>query len=779
MVVSANLQPWARVDIVIKGLDDATQTKTLQFTNRPCAQGDATYLPLLKSYSGLSLEVGQDGLPTSGSGSIVINDQWESLGENRRVFDYFDRYTPINQTVTVYRGINTLGDLTLPSWTLLYTGKVESYSKDKETLTFSVSNNLLESKITTAKITTDLAASGYSVPDQSIGKDLPIVISNTDITVPAYSLDWSASTAGSCRYAYATRIGSSFVANPTPTAIYAKDMDNVYRSLFPAGTAFGVIGNASIGSNYPSNPGLSESIIPFALSSVGSGGVIVTGVSWWCKGQPAHAVDATGQITFKVYRSLSTSIDTVNMAAWEEVYSKDISKSGYTTQLYAGADFFVDCPFDSAIVLGGAGIDSIQDYSIFAIGIKLSNYTGSTATDFTHGGVFALGGTYFYRTTFGGDTTLGTGYVPILKVNCATFSTASSPALNEKGLGFSYVNISPTLTTSRVSELDIAVTLPNGLTDDGSGSITGVAGQALTYPHHIAKALGWTYNGTSWADGSIIDTTTFSSLYTIFSAGSYQRKITGFTSGSTSLQDLLYTIAKEMSCAIVPLSNGKLALWPWGNTGSVVRTFDDSSILEYGATEETDPSTVINNISVEYGRSFTEIFDQYQASGKAENLQGVVVINKGTSGYYSSLLSNSETLYGKRELEESGSQWIGDVTSATTRALYYILRHEHTHRTFNITVSYFDNTDLKLMDIIDVLSVHGPAFQGTTSKARLPTVGGVDCDPLKGNYFKQAQRRRVQIIGLNNDYDGDYPKLVIKCREIKPRHKNDPTAENL
>ena len=78
------------------------------------------------------------------------------------------------------------------------------------------------------------------------------------------------------------------------------------------------------------------------------------------------------------------------------------------------------------------------------------------------------------------------------------------------------------------------------------------------------------------------------------------------------------------------------------------------------------------------------------------------------------------------------------------------------------------------MDIIDVLSVHGPSYLGSSSKARLPTYTGTDI--YKGEYPRQATRRRCQIIGLNNDYDGDFPKLVISLREIKPRHNNDPTA---
>jgi len=779
MVVSANLQPWARVDIVIKGLDDATQTKTLQFTNRPCQQGDATYLPLLKSYSGLSLSVGQDGLPNSGSGSIVINDQWESLGENRRVFDYFDRYTPINQTVTVYRGINTLGDLTLPSWTAIYTGKVESVSKSKNELTFSVSNSLVESKIATAVITADLASTGFEVPTQSLGKPLPIVFTNQSAILPAYSLDWAENTGGVAKYAYATNIGSAFTVAPSTLGCYVKDTDGVYRSVYVNGLydEFPIGAPTTVpGVNYPTPNGLNEYLITFETGGIGSDGIILTGLSWWCKGQNNVAITPVGTINFTIYRSPSTALNYDGMTDWEEIATFDVNKADYLTQVRGASDFYVNCDFDNGVVLGGVGIDADVNYSIYAIGVRLSNYTGSSSTDFTSGGSFITGGDlYFYRSTKGGPPTVGTGTTPLIYLKASLTESLASASLNEKGLGYSYVRITPKVTTCKVSELDVAVSINKGLLDDVSGSVTGTPSAAIYYPHHVAKLLDYAYDGTVWAASGIIDTTTFSSLYTIFSSGSYQRSISGFTEGNSSWLDLLSQIAKEMCCALVPLSNGKIALWPWGNTGSVVRTFTDADIIEIGNIEETDPSTVINNIRIEYGKNFTQVFDQWEASGKASNISGVVVVNKSTNP----ILTNSESLYGKRELEESGTQFIGDVTTATTRALYYILRHEHTHRTFNITVSYFDNTDLKLMDVIDVLSVHGPSYFGSSGKGRPITYTGTEVDIWKGEYIKEATRRRVQIIGLNNDYDGDFPKLVITCREIKPRHKNDPTAANL
>lgn len=714
----------------------------------------------------MNLEVGQDGLPTSGSGSIVINDQWESLGENRRVFDYFDRYTPINQTVTVYRAIETIGDTDMPSsWTVIYTGKVESYSKDKESLTFSVSNSLVESKIITKTITADMAPSGYTVPDQSIGKSLPIVFGSSAQNCPAYPIKWKATDVASGRYAYVTNLGSQFTHSTSLSQVYAMDRDGVYRSVSSTGNSLYGPATAS-GANYATSHGLTEFIVPITPSP-GSDNVAVIKAKWWCKGQNA-VITPVGKITATLYRCAGTSV-TAYMRAWEELQSVDIDKSTYQTEVRGVSDFNVTFEFEVPEIWGEAGGDyylTAQDY-VYGIGIQLSTYSGSSTTDFTSGGSNAASGTYFYRSSE--NFAEGTGAVPFIEIVSATKSalTASSD-IDVNGLSYNYIDFSG---GSNLAELDIVI---------GSYGIRN-ASAIIDFPHKALEILSYSWNGSTWADASIFDITTYSTLYaSIFDSLThpYIRYLSGMTEGDTTWQDLVNSIVKDTSCFLVPMTNGKLALWPWGNVGSVVRVFTDADMIEVGSFDETDPSTVINNIKIEYGKNFLNINDQWEQSGKPENVTGVIVKNKSSGAPYAEYLTNSEALYGKRELEDRGSQFIGESISATVRAVYFATRHEHTHRTFPVTIPYFDNTDLKLMDVVDICSVHGPSYFGSSSKARLPTYTGIENDIYKGEYPREATRRRCQIIGLSNDYDGDFPKLVMKVREIKPRHKSDPTADS-
>lgn len=739
------------------------------------------------------MEVGQDGLPTSGSGSIVISDQWESLGENRRVFDYFDRYTPINQTVTVYRAIETIGDLDIPTaWTLIYTGKVESCSKDKESLTFSVTNTLVESKIATKLITEEMLT-GYTVPESSLGKSLPLIFGSANVTVPAYPIATSDTDKSFAYYAYNSQLGTQFVEGSGSAPIYALNEEGKY--IFVSGassyTSADTTTNTASGYGYPTYHGKKPFLVPLRASLDGA---IVTGLQWLCKGQNNGALVPQGTIILTLYKKSQTVRsfgETQYPQLWEAVASVEIEKSDYWTSLQGASDFMVygvlEIPYviedDPTDYSGEIFFDTIP--STYAVGAALndvSGYSPTSTTDFTSGSCNPATGDNFwlYADTTNQGWLMASGHYPLMGVDLADFGFSTS-SIDSNGLSFKYFGVSQEARSDRkcdLQSLDLSISAPP-IADDGSGTITGTINKFFYEPDEVCKLLGFTWNGSTWADGGIIDTATFSALTTVFTSGSYQRKVTGFTQGDTTSFDLISQVAREMCCFLVPLTSGKIALWPWGNTSTVTRVFTDADIIEVGSFEETDPSTVINNIKIEYGKNYLNINDQWEASGKAENLTGVIVINKGTSGYYNSILANSETLYGKRELEESGSQFIGDSTSATTRALYYALRHEHTHRTFTITVPYFDNTDLKLMDVIDICSVHGPSYFGSSSRARLPTYTGIEVDIYKNEYPRQATRRRCQIYGLNNDYDGDFPKLVITLREIKPRHKNDPTAANL
>jgi hypothetical protein len=807
MTTSSNLQPWAKVEIVLVALNNPTDTKTLKFTNRPAKDGNATNFPLLQSYSGLGLAVGQDGMPRTGSGSIVIRDAWESLGYERRVFDLFDRYTAQNQAVTVYIANEDISQADVPtSWTLIYTGKVESVSKSKDVLSFQISNSLLPDQrigysvgqhpisYTAVGFTTANFEDNFLYPDSSIGKGTSLVFGNSTSgsIIPA----WRASdktVTNTDRNAGLYILGNYPEGfDPAIDRIYAKDQDGNFVNTYGY-AGLGLQLNGTGGSAVTSH-GLTEFLVPFVVDYDANGyGGLFYAFSWKCKGQNA-VITPVGKIIANLYRAPKNGVTASEPSAdvysfsedlfeWELVTSGSINKSDYLTQVRGVSSFDCVIPFDVPAAIGSF-VDSsgvIPSNYYYAIGVVLTEYSGSATTDFTSANVSASS-VHYYRITNGGGWAKTTAASPSGKLLDGTATNYTTDIQFRDGykVWATAVSSSLALALNAYSDSDFTeqeLSYYNlGVTDNAAGLITGVAFDYITRPDHVIKFLGLKYNGSAWVNGDLFDLSQYD--YSSVFDGAYYRRVVGFTQGEQTLEEVVGQIVTDMSCALVPLSSGKLALYPWGLQLPVSKVFTDADILEISDIQESDPSTVVNSILVNYGKNYTGINEQYGASGNLENILGVIKKDSTTSGDFA-ILARSNTIYGNRELEETSAQFIGDENTALTRAKYLAFRHEHTHRTFTITVPYFDNLSLKVMDVVDVLSVHLPAHFGTSSKAGYPTNDGVEVDIYAGEYSRRAQRRRCQIIGLNNDYDGEFFKLEIELREIKPRHTEDPTAEDI
>jgi hypothetical protein len=771
MTISSSLVYWARVDIACASLTSPSTTTTLKFTNRASKDGNSEYLPLLQSFSGLGLGVDQSGMPRTGSGSIVINDAWESLGYERRIFDIFDRHTAQNQTVTVYEAFEGIDQTDVPSsWTLIYTGKVQRMSKGKDSLTFEVSNDLFPDIKVGRVISSDFALGGSIVPDTSLGKYLPVIFASetSPVLAPAYYIGTdSLGTTFGFAYSVTPNIASDIL-------VKNRDGDYVVCSDF----SLPVINLSYTGANAVTSHGKTEFLVPIDFT-VDENSVLIEKITWYCKGQNNGAITPTGKIICTLYRQLrgdrtftKTGLEVYDpssdLFSWEPLISKEIEKSAYLTQVRGVSTFGVEFTFEIPEPCGSRLINNterIDDPYVYGIGIVLTEYSGSSTTDFTSANSANASYDYYYRTTDGGGWAKTTSAVPAFLIDVSSITqTLNWLSGNIKGVSF-YNNLG-----IDYSALDVSV-LINKAEDDVSGTITGTPSANISRPDHVLKYL------QTLVGGDYFDFSTFS--YSTIFDGAFYRRVNGFSQGEESFLDIVSTIIKEMSCALVPLSNGKLALYPWGSTSSVSKVYTDAEILNISDIQETDLSTVINNIKLSYGQNFTGTNDQWEATGQAANISNTIIADSTTSGDFANLLRSFQ-LYGNRELEETTAQFIGDENTALTRVKYLAYRHDCTHRTFEIDASKIDNNSLKVMEIADVLSVHLPAHYGTSNAAAYPTHNGEEVDIYGGEYARRAQRRRCQIIGLNNDYAAEsFPTLQIELREIKSRHTEDPTAEDI
>lgn len=777
-MASPNINIWFRVDITLKHLQDQT-SKVITVTSRPLrGENPHETFPILDSINGLGLAAGQSGMPTSSTGSVVLVDTFESFGAERRFFDLLERYTPIEQTVQVYATQTALDDNAAYSdFVSVWKGKCKSVSKS-DNLTLDVEAQIFETRYVTTKIGSTFTRNGTiaNVPNQSIGKNVPLIMGSS-VQVPAYPLNDSTYDAFDCWHYYGVNLGTSFeIGSSGVQKYYAKCHDGVYRRVYSNSTArvAGFGSNISTGSNYPTPQGLTERGIDVKIS--GSEYYIIVGGYWWFKGQNSGGITPTGHIVFNLYiaNEAGTSIDT------EPIAKAVIDKADYLTEVRGASDFAINFYFDKMVVFGEGMLPP-------RISMVLDNYDTSV-TDFVDGGVNAVGEEYFTKLSNNEWAPSATGAKPYCQLRTVSFTDGTGatdggaaaiiPSDGIRPIGFQSLMYDVGNTDyAELSDLDLIVET-NGILDNGGGSITGSASSVIKYPNHILKLMGYTWNGSAWVDSGNYDFSQFASLYSsTFAAGqTYSRYISGATEGEQTLEDLLSSVMDQSASKLVQLTNGKLTIWPWGISQAVSRVFTDenSSVISW---KRLDSGSIVNQVKISYAKSLINAAaNDLGAGGNSFNFGALLDWTVTSYPLINMLVEDSQAIYGKKPPSETELNLVNDSTSAETYGYSLLRQFDHPHTLAQISVDFWKNRDLELMQIIELVNPKMPGYLGTSSKARLPTYDGNDVQVSRGDYWKRATRYRCQIISREISWGrSSLPSLVFGLRVITPYHLNDPT----
>lgn len=780
----SSISVWMRADITFKHLEDST-TQTISVTNRAALDETEYRLPLLTSISGLGITVGQRGSPAASAGSISIRDGYESYGEELRVSDLLRDYTPIEQSVSVYVTQTTVTSR-FPIWSQIWGGKCVSWDKsfdgDEDTLTFQVESNTIEDGYRTRRIDPSEGA----MPEGSTGKVLPIIFGES-LYVPAYAGE--AISDYEHKYYYATSLGRSFPSGDIQR-YYARGDDDKYRLVWSKTktTYWGAGTGVTTGANYSAPQGVTEQLVRARLGTVLDYGIVIGG-RFRFKGQNNGALSPSGEIRFGLYEAdphYSAAVGGYRPKN-DPVRTATVDKSSFYTQLRGASDFWIEFRWDRPYVFGDAPpSDSIYTYvrqspPLF-IGMVLSTYSGA-GLDFEPGGISTTTGEYWYRVGTSGMSGEVTRTRPLAELLNLEFNELGPSSPDENGLSavsFSVeIETEPTGSANLdLSDLDFILEV-DGLQDNSSGAITGVANQLITYPHHAIALLSRRWDGSAWIATADWDHTAFSSRYSTVFASTYKwrRSLAGYSAGDSSLEELISDISEEMAGYLVQRTNGKLAWWPWGvEEVAAVKAFTDADIRIL-SMQTLSATSVINKVSVTYGRGALNADPKgVFAENEIPNFEGQVNWYSGANTYASFLAEQSTDIYGTRELGERRANWLLDATSAESYADFLLRTYDHPHKLVRFEVPFYENYSLELLDIVEILSAALPARKGTAPKARFPTYNGTEVDPIGGNVWRRAQRYRAQIISREiNFQQGERPTLILECRLIKPYHPNDPS----
>jgi hypothetical protein len=360
------------------------------------------------------------------------------------------------------------------------------------------------------------------------------------------------------------------------------------------------------------------------------------------------------------------------------------------------------------------------------------------------------------------------------------FTDTKSSAGDSDGLGYAQFELTQSSTPTvkpDLTKLSLLVSV-NGLTDDSSGTITGGANLTLTGPAYVIRCLDKEWNGSTWTGGKLdwneqSDSRTYVTQVT---TGHYHRQIGGKTEGQTFLDQIYERICRQHGMRMYLFNGGasSLALYAWGTNRTTPAVIgDDDATID--SVDFLGVESVINRIIMYYDkRIIAADAASAAAQGAFQNYAKTLDWLYSTDTWTALISTLSETLYGRRELNDRVFDLINDDDSAEAVAKFLasVYREPWVFTTFR--VPFFKYNSLDLFDVVELVHPGMPSHFGTTADANLPTYGGADCDILQGHHLKRAKRYRVQIEGKEVNWNlGGFPELKITARVLN--NAVDPT----
>jgi hypothetical protein len=761
--------------LTLKSKLDNTDTITLYLSTRPVLLDHSDgnpYYPILQNATFVQKLGGV--LPAKSNGRIIIKNARNSMGQNRRFSDYLKRYTPMLQTFELMYAEETEDDVNIASaLATKWTDIVDSYRYNaaSETVVLQLRNNPIPERTATYEI---LSTNGWSAaPTSSLGKHLPIVIGD-DIEVDAIPM--GGDDDHEQYYTYATTFDTDFV-NGGIQNYYARDKNNDYVEVKTAPTDKDTVAfsydhattftRVNLGLEY-------AQVVPGSLSGLNEflGSSLLPHPIFYGFRIKIQGGSVSGSWDGEIIMRLYQGGDFTNA-----IGRGSIDKSTISASLGSGSDFYATGSFDEPVVITPGGgrlwysvINSSKDPAAGGL-VNLTLAAGVSLPWTTSGAVRNADTNNIEPPVLNGYYSIDhTGAIladpATIKSNlaqpgfyCLEFTDTPTPTSGtvdpDNGLGPSYFLIErndSTFSGPDVQNLKFQLKV-NGLQDDSSGTLTGVANTQLAGMDTITHLLaGFDWNGSSWADSGRVDTSFQSSThnqYNISGNDAYKREINGASKGRASIAQLLSDMCRNTASRIVFLpSSGKVGVYAWGirHTTDHTITESDLKLEEYFAGIQ---NTVVNDIKINYDRKLINVQYAEQILNNPNTREHAAVFTMNYNSH-PGFLKESFDLFGVRDLANNLFNWLTDEDSARSVGHYVALTHEVPAEFARMRVPYENFESLSPLDILVVKST------------KLPSEGGTDPNPNPITYIDP--RRCYEFSGNQNEYietPGTIPGLDI------------------
>lgn len=782
-MTSANTNYFLQANLTLLSKTDYSTT-TIKLINRPkLSDANEAWYPILKDISKIGAVTDRVSvLPNSGT--LTLIDSIGSFGVERKFSDLLQRYSIHDQDVSIYYAATNLTDED-PSLTLCFKGKVTEWrldcSSSPQTIELSFDNRVFPKKYVNKVIQ---PKGGTQPPTQNLYKNLPLVF-GTNIQVPAINL----TTATNTTFCYATTLSDQFV-NGGIQNFYVKDASSNYVEVKSASNvSTAVIDTTGVVTDQQDiTTTFADTERAFFLKDISDGNnYILTQVDLKVAGA-SGAATYDGVLGIKIYEDSPL----LNCPSNVLLATSQVEVSDYDSSFDAGTSFFITFVLDKPAVLSDSkrywiSVRHTKDSGAGAIFIyrndPLSNSVGFKqwrSSSAYAGGWKNVTGTLLEKMGL-------KAYA--MKLTDVPNPTGLNDYIDQTGLSMSTFGITQRSSVSGYSNptganLNFIVNI-NGILDDSSGNITGVANAQINYFHHAIKLLSYEWNGSTFADQSKWDFSVYSeglNAATSDSSNPYYRKIAGFTEGLTSFESWLRQACEDLAAKVVVRNDGKLSLYYFGGELSITRNFnqDNSKAL---AMYSLDTSYVINRAIIAYGRALLTSETYFTLNGRisdrrnplsVSNYTSVLDLYTGADSDITTLVGGSPSIYGTKQNQQILLQWAQDSVSARTLAKYFLTTFNEAPQYVTIESSFNEFVDTQLLEVGMLILPSLPAYYGTSPNSVSPYYSGDSVDVTLGYTYTRAEGYRVQIEEKYIDFDdNDTPKITFNCRLLT--NSKDPT----
>jgi hypothetical protein len=766
--------------LTLKHKTDLT-THSLYLTSRPVIRatldGAAIYpYPLINSIPELGAEA-TEGLPKFLSGNISLINTQGTFGRRRKLSDLLERYTIHAQAFDLYVAAMA-ADAEVAAFVAadkVWGGTIESFSVSpgaaSSFLNLQTTLDPVPDRPMCYQIDEDVTGWEDDSPEYSLGKYLPVIFG--DGAAPWHLVSGPEKAAPNYQY-YAVDAKLNNYASTTSSTVWGIDHDGVAVLCDilggMGGNTYGLVG-ASAGTRVAFADAEEHGV---KMTGPATGGIIVAGVAIKLYGNGNTSCNAILQA--RVYRVNSTTEQPEDVVAQG---SFDLATvAAYNTSANV---FVINIMFSGAVVLN-------FDENDYAVALTISGWetndpSWDQTTDATEIYKKASGQYEFENlTTTLGSETAAPGYCKWITMQVYQ-AYASDADINgfaarvydlRENSGFgSY----PSAPVSNMDGVSLFSKLTKGISDDTSGTLTGTANLELKRVDHALKLCSLKWNGTAWASSgwSFTESDQTAHYATYYAAsGRRTRQVQGFLEGYATTEEVIRQLCKDTATRIGVNNSGLLFPWVWGPEYDAVDTIDPRDVI-LESYEERDLTSVINNVSISYGKSYAAVdYARNIGSGQVANFGGTIKGNSESTNHLKDAAGPSVDLYGQRPLEDIETSFIGTETAALTLAEYYLSVYQHPWKIAVISVPYQKYKALRMFDVINVAHPGLPTYYGAWSDDRGAAGYGELVDIANGRDLIRAQSYRAIIEGryiVANKNEA--PLLRLKLRLLT--NEADPT----